>query len=172
MLIISLFIADYLNIEVFPLTQNLLRDIVIGTLAVLPPFALFLFTLSERAKKVPLIGSIRSIVMNEVRDIFSNCTLFDLILISLLAGIGEELLFRGVLQVKLGIIAASIIFGLAHYISLAYVILTIIMGLYIGFLFNLTGSLLVVIQLHFIYDLVALVYLKYMTFTDRSSIQV
>jgi membrane protease YdiL (CAAX protease family) len=85
----------------------------------------------------------------------------DLAIISLLAGIGEEILFRGVLQARFGIVIASIVFGLMHSVSAAYVIVTIIMGLYIGIIFEFGESLLIPMQLHFIYDFAALVYLKY-----------
>ncbi len=174
LVVISLFVAGYLNVEILPLTRNALRDIFIGTVGALPPFVLFLFTLSESAKKIPVLGSLRGTVINEVRHVFSNSTVLDFVIISLLAGIGEELLFRGIIQVKLGIIAASILFGLVHYISRAYVIITVIMGLYIGMFFRIYESLLVPIQIHFVYDLMALLYLKYRAFpkekTDRSSL--
>ncbi len=73
----------------------------------------------------------------------------------------EELLFRGVIQVKLGIVGASIIFGLLHFITPAYCVIATIMGFYLGFLFQYYESLLIPIQLHFIYDLGALLYLRY-----------
>ncbi|MDR4508775.1 MAG: CPBP family intramembrane metalloprotease [Candidatus Brocadiaceae bacterium] len=99
--------------------------------------------------------------MEEVQTLFSHSQLFDIIIISGLAGFAEELFFRGILQVKLGIIWASIIFGLLHFVTPAYGIVAIVMGLYIGILFHYTQSLLVPVQLHFIYDFAALVYLKY-----------
>ena len=43
-----------------------------------------------------------------------NLSLFDIILISLLAGVGEEILFRGVLQNLWGIWITSFIFILLH----------------------------------------------------------
>jgi len=82
-------------------------------------------------------------------------------MISFAAGFAEELLFRGVLQARFGIVIASIIFGLVHFISPLYVIITALMGLYIGAFYYFTESLLVPIQMHFIYDLGVLVYLKY-----------
>ena len=85
----------------------------------------------------------------------------DLVLISLLAGIAEEILFRGVVQARFGIATASILFGLVHCVSPAYIFITTIMGFYIGMFFLFSGSLLVPVQLHFIYDLAALAYLKY-----------
>lgn len=159
--IIALLLAAYFSISLLPVSLHPVRDIFIGTCGSVLPFVFFLFTVSEKSKKIPLIGSLRKTVTTDVKKIFMNAKLSDLAVISLLAGIAEEVLFRGVLQVKFGITAASIIFGLIHCVSVAYVIITIIMGFYIGLLYKLSGSLLVPIQLHFIYDLCALVYLIY-----------
>ena len=103
------------------------------------------------------------IIINDIRAIFSEAKLPDLCFISVCAGVAEELLFRGVIQVKLGIVGGSIIFGLLHFITPAYAIIATIMGLYLGILFQYYDSLLIPIQLHFIYDLGALVYLRYFT---------
>ena len=159
--ILALALARYFKIGIFPLSVNVAGDILAGTAAALPPFLFFMFSVSEKAAKLPLIGPLRQKVITEIKDIFDNMNLADLVVISLFAGIGEEMLFRGVLQAHFGIIIASIVFGLMHSVSVAYVIVTIIMGLYIGIIFESGGSLLVPMQLHFIYDLAALVYLKY-----------
>jgi membrane protease YdiL (CAAX protease family) len=160
-LLIALLLAEYLQLEFFPLSKEHLRDLVIGTAAALPPFLMFLFSVSEKAAKIPLIGSLRRMVLREIRAVFSGCTFVDIVLISLLAGFAEEFLFRGVLQAKLGIVAASIIFGLFHAVSPAYVIAATIMGFYIGVSYQISGSLLVPVQIHFVYDLAALVYIRY-----------
>ena len=161
MLILALFLAKYCKIELFPLTEHLFRDILLGTFGALFPLILFVFLLSEKAKNIPFMGSLRKTIINDIRVIFSKTKLLDLCLISILAGFAEELLFRGVIQVKLGIVGASIIFGLLHFITPAYCVIATIMGFYLGFLFQYYESLLIPIQLHFIYDLGALVYLRY-----------
>jgi len=88
-------------------------------------------------------------------------------LISLSAGIGEELLFRGVIQNGLtglagpttGLIAAALLFGLAHALTPAYFVLTTLAGLYLGVLYLATGNLLIPILVHFLYDWIALSWL-------------
>ena len=85
-------------------------------------------------------------------------------LVSALAGIGEELLFRGVLQAGLseawspmaGIVVASLLFGAAHAVSLSYLVLATLMGLYLGLLYHLTGNLLLPIIVHALYDWIAI----------------
>lgn len=158
---LALILSWYFEIPLFPLSNNIVRDLALGTLGALPPFAFFLFSLSLKAEKIPLIGPLREKVLFELKAIFDNMRMMDLLIISLLAGIGEELIFRGIVQVKFGLVIASIVFGLMHSISLAYVVVTIIMGFYIGVLYQASGNLLVPIQLHFVYDFAALVYLRY-----------
>ena len=160
-LIAAFLISWFFGIKLFPLTRNIFHDMVIGTLGALIPLVFFVFLLSEKVNNTPLLGSLKKTIINDIRIIFSNCRLIDLCFISVCAGVAEELLFRGVIQVKVGIIGASIIFGLLHFITPAYCIITTIMGFYLGFLFQYYESILIPIQLHFVYDLVALIYLRY-----------
>ena len=88
-------------------------------------------------------------------------------LVALLAGIGEELLFRGVLQTLLsgwtsptvGLVLASLLFGLAHTVSRLYFILATLIGLLLGGLTMQFNDLAAPIIAHAVYDLVALAYL-------------
>lgn len=160
-LMVALVVARYYGLKILPLSQNIFRDIVIGTFGAMFPLALFMLLLSEKADKIPLMGSLKRTIINDIRVIFSEAKLPDLFIISVCAGIAEELLFRGVIQVKLGIVGASIIFGLLHFITPAYFIIATLMGFYLGFLFQYYDSLLIPIQLHFMYDLGALIYLRY-----------
>ena len=89
------------------------------------------------------------------------------ILISLLAGLGEELLFRGVLQLGLtdwfglpiALVATSTLFGLAHLITPTYAVLAGIIGIYFGMLAVVTDSLFAPVAAHALYDWAALTYL-------------
>lgn len=99
--------------------------------------------------------------------LLKDCTLADLALISVLAGIGEELLFRGVLQDGLvdwlglaaGVGLASLLFGLAHRVNTAYFELTAVMGIYLGAVRIACDSLSGVMLAHGLYDFIALVFL-------------
>ena len=98
---------------------------------------------------------------------FSECSVFQLALISALAGFGEEALFRGVIQRALsewwnpwvGLVVASALFGLGHHMTSAYAILAGLLGLYLGLLLMVFDNLLVVMLVHGLYDFAALVYL-------------
>ena len=101
------------------------------------------------------------------RPFFASYTVLDLAVLALLAGAGEELLFRGVLQAILdrwwgpsvGLLVASALFGALHALTPTYAVLAALAGLYLGGVWLLTGNLLVVIIAHGLYDFIALVYL-------------
>lgn len=103
----------------------------------------------------------------------------ELIVISICAGIGEELLFRGWMMYWLAegatasasaagsaptplalgaaLVVSSIVFGLFHPITKLYVALAAFMGLYFGALVIYTENLLVPIAAHATYDAVQLI---------------
>lgn len=103
--------------------------------------------------------------------LFKECAIWKFGCIALFAGFGEEMLFRGVLQVALaspfppdvgpviGLLAASLLFGLLHWLTLTYAILAALIGLYLGGVWMVTGNLLVPTVVHAVYDFWALIYL-------------
>jgi CAAX protease family protein len=158
---LALFLAREWGIALSPLSAHLLRDLLVGTAAAALPFALFVFTLSERAKAIPLLGAVRRLMRGEITTVFASATVVDICLISIWAGMAEELLFRGVIQARWGLFPASILFGVLHFVTPAYALLATVVGLYIGLLHQFFQSLLIPIQLHALYDCAALLYLRY-----------
>lgn len=87
-----------------------------------------------------------------------------LIALSVLAGVGEELLFRGAVQGWLAnltgawpaIFASALLFGLVHYVSFTYFLVATGLGLLLGFAYHVSGSLELVMIWHALYDMVAL----------------
>lgn len=88
------------------------------------------------------------------------CQWYDFVVMSILAGLGEELLFRGVLQPLLGIVIASFLFGSLHWLNWAYAAIATIYGFYFGWLSATTDNLIVPIAVHAAYDLVAFAMLQ------------
>jgi membrane protease YdiL (CAAX protease family) len=95
------------------------------------------------------------------------CTGVDLVGIAALAGLGEEMLFRGVLQGMFerwlgfgpALAAASVLFGALHAITPAYAVLAALMGAYLGWVWHDTENLLVPVLIHALYDGAVLFYL-------------
>lgn len=115
----------------------------------------------------PGAGRLRRDLRLVVGSMFAHSTVFDLLVVSVLAGAGEEALFRGVVQSYLtrrsgpwwGLVGAAALFGLAHAMSRAYVAYATLMGVGFGALFVATGSLVAPAVAHAAYDFMALVYL-------------
>jgi membrane protease YdiL (CAAX protease family) len=107
-----------------------------------------------------------SFVVEQIGPLLVRCSVGELAFLAAVAGISEEVLFRGVVQVGLArvlpevwaLLAASMLFGLVHFATRAYAVLAGLMGLYLGSLFLVQGSLLAPIITHGLYDFVALVY--------------
>jgi membrane protease YdiL (CAAX protease family) len=148
------------------------RAVAEGTLAAVPLLALF-----AAGHRWP-VGPLRRILQflnGTVYPLLQQCSLAELALFGLAAGLGEEMLFRGVLQPALGtvlgpllgegyepaagLIAAGVLFGLAHCVTPTYAVLAALIGFILGGLLLATGNLLVPITTHTVYDLVAIVYL-------------
>jgi uncharacterized protein len=72
-------------------------------------------------------------------------------------------LFRGIIQTKVGLILASIIFAIIHYRYLFNWFLFInivILSFFIGLIFDWTDNLAVTIIMHFVIDFLLGVYIK------------
>lgn len=113
-----------------------------------------------------------------VVTMFEGASLFELAMISLMAGIGEELLFRGVVQAAFtqwtasegaAVLAAGVIFGMIHSVTRTYAVLASLVGIYLGWLWLATGNVLAPIATHAVYDFVALWYLRW-TATKRAPV--
>jgi membrane protease YdiL (CAAX protease family) len=99
-----------------------------------------------------------------VRPLFEHVRLWHIIVISLLAGLGEELLFRGVLQPVIGLPLASLVFGAVHVGArsfIGYGVWAACIGALFGWLMVETGGLLAPIVAHAVYDALALAYVRY-----------
>jgi membrane protease YdiL (CAAX protease family) len=120
------------------------------------------------------VGPLRSlleVVERLVVPLFATCNWVDLAIIAILAGLGEELLFRGLIQAVsaaliggtvgrwLAWLGTSVLFGLAHWVTPTYAALAGLIGFYLGWLWLASGNLLLPITAHALYDFVVLAYL-------------
>jgi membrane protease YdiL (CAAX protease family) len=138
-----------------------------GVAATIPPLLFFVVFL-----RWPLgpLKRIQRFTEEIIRPLLSPCSVIDLFGISVLAGLGEEMLFRGVLQdafsswfnVWIGVIAASLLFGILHSITFTYALLAALMGAYLGCVWLYADhNLLVIVIAHALYDFVVLLWLLY-----------
>ena len=140
------------------------RDAALGALATIPLLGLLLVTLY---RPIGPLRRIKQICEEELAPLLGRCTWHDLALVALAAGVGEELLFRGVIQGALGrafgpwmgLAIAAPLFGLAHPITPAYAVITSVIGYYLGAIWIINGNLLTVVVAHALYDFIALLIL-------------
>ena len=137
------------------------RAVATGILGTLPPLV-GIWWLSRL--NLPSWRKLEILVRDLVVRLFARARTGAVAATAMLAGVSEELLFRGVLQVGLtelmtpfwGILIAAVLFGLAHYVNTLYFLVATAMGLYLGAVYHLTGNLLVVILIHALYDWIAI----------------
>ncbi|MCP4193635.1 MAG: CPBP family intramembrane metalloprotease [Planctomycetaceae bacterium] len=155
------------------LGRTLSVDLTVGFFATLP---LLLGMLLVDRSHLALFKQLRDVINRMILPFLSGASVWMLALISLAAGIGEELLFRGLIQqglaqgwstqggsAEVGFVVAwlvaGVLFGLAHAMTRGYFILAVLAGLYLGFLYWYFESLLIPITCHAFYDFFALLYL-------------
>lgn len=164
----------------------ILLSLALGWVLDTPPFASWRWSCFDLIRALlwtlPLLGGVAAIYLvpfgplkqlreacdQVLRPLLRPLRASDVLLFAFLAGVGEEMFFRGVLQVWLteqlgfwpGLILTSALFGLTHPVSLNYAVAVAIVGVYLGWLFYFTDNLLVVIFIHSFYDWVVMTYLR------------
>jgi uncharacterized protein len=146
--------------------------VALGLAAALPPFLLVLVTDRFRFSA---LERIKRVVLEILGPALRTCRWYELIFVAALAGFGEELLFRGLLQRLLeswlnfggwgriaGLIASNVIFGLLHFLTPTYAILAGLMGGYFGLLLDATHppNLVTAMIAHGVYDYLAFLLLR------------
>lgn len=136
-----------------------------GTLAALP-----MLISIELIRRIPWgpIQELEKLSDDQMIGALVRLRVPELLVISLCAGVGEELLFRGWLMGWLrdglndfgfpfdatwaAVIISSLVFGFFHPITKIYIVLAGLMGFYFGCLLVWTENLLVPIIAHAVYD--------------------
>ena len=139
-------------------------DVAIGAVAVLP---LLLALIGLVRASSPGLARLRRLLDTELLPWLSGWSVSQLAAISALAGVCEEILFRGVIQGALGDVlgigaahvAASLLFGAVHAVSAWYALAAAGAGAYLSLLYLATGNLIAPIVCHALYDFAALYYL-------------
>ena len=148
----------------FSPTQDLswnLSDLGYGLLATLPMLLILLAVLLFPGSGV---RQIRKFMRDTLGPLLSRCRTIDLLFLAIVAGLCEEILFRGFLfgyvwqfNQGLAILICNLAFGLAHLVTPLYAFLAAMAGVYLTALIAVDSSpnLLVPITAHAAYDFVA-----------------
>lgn len=156
-LLLALLVAWVLPVPFQSMVRWHSLDALYGLLAV-PPMLLVYF----------LSPGLRKLAIESLGASLSQLRWWELVGLAALAGVGEELLFRGVLYAGLArwhvgaaIALSNLAFGLLHALSLNYFLITTGIGLAMHILAEATGTrnLLAPMIAHGVYDLIAFVLL-------------
>lgn len=124
---------------------------------------LLLLFLAGKTEKNTNIYELRTLVYDHIAPLFTQLTLMDILLIAASTGFCEEIFFRGVLQSELGVLGASLLFGMIHcasFVMLPYAVWTFFAGVFLGYLYIWTGSLWAPIWAHAINNFIVIAYFK------------
>ena len=138
-----------------------LNDFILGFLAAGPLLLLLAASLMIPGQG---IRRIREFMRDTIGPFLARCRLIDLVLLAMLAGMCEEILFRGLVfqflsefDRGMAIIVSNLLFALAHVVTPLYAFLAAMAGLYLTALLVLDPSpnLLLPIVAHAAYDFIA-----------------
>lgn len=149
----SIKLEEFFNADLF--------GVFAGAAATVPLLIFLRWFMTARCKRV---AELRAAQLSLLANIGFRLTRARILLLSLAAGLGEEMMFRGVLQTAIShqstpvtaIALSSILFGALHARSVLYAFIAGVVGAYLGILFWLTGNLAIPIITHALYDFAAL----------------
>jgi membrane protease YdiL (CAAX protease family) len=138
-----------------------LRGLFWGVAGAIPMLVVFRLLVGVSA---PPMVEIRRILDEIIGAFFVRCSTAELAVVAGVAGLGEEALFRGLVQGYLdarmepetALLLASALFGLVHPLTRAYVVLAAVFGCYLGWLWLVTQNLVAPVVAHGFYDFLAL----------------
>ncbi|HVR35496.1 MAG TPA: CPBP family intramembrane glutamic endopeptidase [Methylomirabilota bacterium] len=161
LVVVALALAAWLGL---PLIDGLRPDgtgVALGVAGTAPPLLLLWWIRRSRSRG---LVEFRRFLAERVEPLFAGWSVAQFAVLSVLAGFGEEMLFRGVLQPAAagvlgeipGWIAVSLLFGALHALNRTYFLLATALGLYLGWLSMWSGGLISPIVAHGLYDFLAL----------------
>jgi uncharacterized protein len=100
----------------------------------------------------------------KLRPFASEISATGIVVLALLSAFGEELVFRGLIQPWLGVVVQALLFGVVHYLPgssrWVWTAWATLVGLALGAIFQLTGSLIGPLAAHALINGLNLTYLK------------
>ena len=124
------------------------------------------FSLFAIGRRFEFTRHVYSFFEDEIFPLLREATVIDIIVLAAVAGFSEELLFRGMLQPRMGLIAASVLFGLLHgpeYKLWPFAVWAACVGAGFGIVYRETENMAIPMLVHGLYDGLALAYIRWTT---------
>ena len=141
-----------------------------GTLCAIPIFAIA-YALDSIEERVPALQDVTKATQRSVLALFGGTfkpllAVTVSVILGLVAGFGEEMLFRGVMQYELSerfgtllaVSVSSAVFGFLHAVTPLYALLATLASVFFGSLYVWSDNLAVPIVTHAVYDIGALLW--------------
>lgn len=157
-------LSEWLEAPILRMVRFEWASLALGLAATIPVYLAFL---ASWRWPIGPIRSVHELTREQIGPLFRPSTVPELAIISALAGVGEELMFRGFLQSAFilwlgaipGVSAGALLFGALHMLTPTYGVLATIAGLYFGALVFWTGDLGTAMIAHGLYDFLALLHI-------------
>lgn len=143
---------------------RLSAGVVLAAAGYTAAFTLFNFGLFFAGRRYRFASSVYAFLEEDIFPVVRGASLAELVVGASMAGLAEELFFRGVLQPRIGLFGANVVFGILHGPSRGLLPLAVwagVAGYVLGLLYDATGNLALPTLVHALYDLVALLYVRY-----------
>lgn len=140
-------------------SKNVVSNVAIGSIAgILSYAALLLFARAD----TPISKELRE-ESAKVRGTIASWGYFSIFIAAILPAIGEEALFRVLIQgwvgeatmTSMGILVGALLFGAAHMVSKTYFVLTFVLGLAIGVGYAVRQDIVLIFTWHLVYNLIS-----------------
>jgi membrane protease YdiL (CAAX protease family) len=164
LILVAIFLGWIANINPFAYLRFSESAIVYGIIGTIPLF--LLFRLMEQIQAEPIV-KIKNLLFETLGPGLQRYHWTDLLVLASIAGLSEELLFRGVIQpwiesswgMTAGLVGGNIIFGLAHAVTPLYAVLAALVGIYLSLSLDYGGdrNLLIPVIIHGLYDFLAFI---------------
>jgi uncharacterized protein len=167
LIIVALLLGWIADIDPFALLYFSEPALAIGIVGTVP--LLLLFLAMEYLPQKSLVD-IKNLLLRTLAPSLQQRHWTDLLLLASIAGVSEELLFRGVIQPWItaswgfmaGLTISNIIFGLVHAVTPLYAVLVTVVGIYLSVSMDMGGgdsNLLIPVVIHSLYDFFAFIML-------------
>jgi len=167
LIIVALLLGWIADIDPFAMLSFSEPAIAIGIIGTVPLVLLFLAL--EYLPQKSLVD-IKDLLLRTLAPSLHQHDWADLLVLAIIAGVSEELLFRGVIQpwisaswgIAAGLYVSNIIFGLVHAVTPLYAVLVTVVGVYLSISMDMGGgdsNLLIPIIIHSLYDFFAFIML-------------
>ncbi len=164
LVLVAIFLGWIADIDPFENLHFSETAIAYGVIGTVP---LFLMFLAMEQIQLESVVKIRNLLLETLGPGLHRYHWTDLFILAAIAGISEEILFRGVIQpwmesswgMAAGLIGSNIIFGLVHAVTPLYAVLAALVGIYLGLSLDYGGdrNLLTPVIIHGLYDFLAFV---------------